>query len=99
MKDYKDLISDESFDLVIKNGDLFTGDPDYNHIRTIIMASPGDFRFAPRMGGRIVKMKNGMWNHEYKRYLSIQLESDNYNVNTLHINSEGEIDIDAHRKS
>ena len=46
----KDLLLNDSFDLVIKNGDLVIGDSNVQHQNTLLITQPGSFKESPEVG-------------------------------------------------
>ena len=102
MATYKDLIVDETGDLIIVNGDVKIDESDTQHVDHIVVADKGQFRQFPLIGVGILRMVNGSPNpQELKQQIKLQLESDGYNVRQITIdpNDMLSINIDAERKN
>lgn len=46
----KDLLLNDSFDLLVKNGDLVIGDSNVQHQNILLLSQPGSFKENPDIG-------------------------------------------------
>ena len=46
----KDLLLNENFDLLVKDGDLVIGDSNVQHQNTLLITQPGSFKESPDVG-------------------------------------------------
>ena len=92
----KDILLNDSGDLMVRNGDFVIGESDGQHIQHIFEAEPGDFKQSPLVGLGIRKKINGIFNGIFRREAMIQLLADGFTVNKLVIEKEN-IEIDAYR--
>lgn len=98
---YKDIITDSTNDLIIENGDLKLNESDSQHVEHIITADKGHFRQWPLIGVGIGRLIKGTINPQaLKQSIKLNLESDNYNVRLIEIDSIDKlsINVDALRK-
>lgn len=98
---FKDIILDDTGDFSILNGDLSVGESDSQHVDHIVTADLGHFRQWPLLGVGIMREIQGDFNpQELKQNIRLQLESDDYIVKQININTGEEflVDIDAERK-
>ena len=102
MAEFKDIITDETGDLLILNGDLKVDKSDSQHVEHIVFADKGQFRQFPLIGVGIMKTIHGSINpQKVKQQIKLQLESDGLNVRQINIdlNDPLNIQIDAERKN
>ena len=79
MSERKDILIDESNDLMIKNGDFVIGRSDVQHVDHLIMAFPGEYKEHAEIGlGAIAYIKSNTSKIKFKRDLRIQLNYDGY---------------------
>ncbi|CAB4128048.1 hypothetical protein UFOVP105_14 [uncultured Caudovirales phage] len=96
---FKDIITDNDFDLSIVNGDISVLESDSQHIDHIITADKGHFRQFPLVGVGIVNFLNSSTEEqEIRQSIKLQLEADGFSVKQIKI-SASNIEIDAERKS
>lgn len=98
---FKDIITDSTNDLIIENGDFKLNESDSQHVEHIITADKGQFRQWPLIGVGINRLINGSINPQaLKQVVKLNLESDNYNVRLIEIDSIDKlsINVDAQRK-
>jgi hypothetical protein len=99
---YKDIITDSTNDLIIENGDFKLNESDSQHVEHIITADKGQFRQWPLIGVGINRLINGSINPQsLKQVIKLNLESDNYNVRLIEVDSIDKlsINVDAQRKN
>ena len=99
---YKDIITDSTNDLIIENGDFKLNESDSQHVEHIITADKGQYRQWPLIGVGISRLINGNINSQsLKQVIKLNLESDNYNVRLIEIDSIDKlsINVDAQRKN
>lgn len=98
---FKDIITDSTNDLIIENGDFKLNESDSQHVEHIITADKGQFRQWPLIGVGINRLINGSINPQsLKQVIKLNLESDNYNVRLIEVDSIDKlsINVDAQRK-
>jgi hypothetical protein len=99
MATFKDIITNDDFDLSIVNGDISILESDSQHIDHIITADKGHFRQFPLVGVGIVNFINSSSSEqEIRQIIKLQLEADGFAVNQIRV-SASNIEIDAERKS
>ncbi len=101
MGGFKDIITDETGDLSLQDGDILLGFSDSQHVEHIILADKGHYRQFPLIGVGLARYLNGNINPvALEQEISLNLESDNYSVKRVQIdpNDLAQIDIDAERK-
>ena len=99
---YNDIITDSENDLIIENGDFKLNESDSQHVEHIITADKGQFRQWPLIGVGINRLINGSINPQsLKQVIKLNLESDNYNVRLIEVDSIDKlsINVDAQRKN
>jgi hypothetical protein len=99
---YTDIITDSTNDLIIENGDFKLNESDSQHVEHIITADKGQFRQWPLIGVGINRLINGSINPQsLKQVIKLNLESDNYNVRLIEVDSIDKlsINVDAQRKN
>ena len=99
--EFKDVKTDENGNLIILNGDLKLDESDSQHIEHILISDKGQFRQFPLIGVGIKRALKGSSNPQsLKQQISVQLESDNYNVRKITIEPNPlNIEIDAERNT
>lgn len=101
MAEFKDIITDETGDLTLQNGDLLLGLSDSQHVEHIVLADKGHYRQNPLIGVGLARYLNGNINPvALEQEIKTNLEADNYTVNRVEIdpNSVGTLNIDAERR-
>ena len=92
----KDLILDSNNDLVISGGDLLIGQSDDQNIELTLVANKGQFYENLLHGyGLYSKLHGPFQKNLEKKSIRQELRNDNYNINTLTIDSDFTIEIDA----
>ena len=90
-----DLLLDDADDLQINDGDFVIGDATLQHQRHIIVAQKGEYKEHPEIG---VGIDNALLDENPKALLTQirrNFEYDGMRVNTLQINTNGTITVDA----
>lgn len=90
-----DLLLDEAGDLQISEGDFVIGDATLQHQRHIIVAQKGEYKEHPEIG---VGIDNALLDENPKTLLTQirrNFEYDGMQVNTIQINNDGSITVDA----
>lgn len=90
-----DLLLDDADDLQINDGDFVIGDATLQHQRHIIIAQKGEYKEHPEIG---VGIDNALLDENPKALLTQirrNFEYDGMRVNTLQINTNGTITVDA----
>lgn len=94
----KDIALDNDLDLVIENGDFKISDSDQNHVILIIKSYFGAFKQYPLIGVGIDNYIASVGMEQIiKRNITVQLESDSYNVNEVKVEGSDKYSIDANR--
>jgi len=84
MTERKDILLDDSGDLLIEGGDFVIGQSDQQHILHILQAAPGQYKQHPMTGANAVSFVGGS-NADLKRNIRLQLLMDGYDVKKLSI--------------
>ena len=90
-----DLLLDDVDDLQISGGDFVVGDATVQHQRHIIVAQKGEYKEHPEIG---VGIANALQDENPRQILTQirrNFEYDGMRVNTLQINDNGTITVDA----
>jgi len=97
----KDITLDDTYDLVIENGDFKISDSDMQHIELICITDLGHWKQYPLLGVGIENyIASSGQTEALKRSINIQLASDGYNVKRVDvygINESFTYSIDATR--
>ncbi len=80
----KDILLDDTGDLLIEDGDFVVGQSDQQHILHILQAAPGHYKQHPILGANAIAFVGGN-SADLKRNVRLQLHSDGYNVKKLSI--------------
>lgn len=88
----KDILLDETGDLLFKNGDLVVGESELQDVGLILRTNQGEWKETPIIGANLVKEIRGNENKlKRERNLRIQLKLDGKNYddikNRLRINA------------
>lgn len=91
----KDILIDDTNDLVVEKGDFVIGDSDNQHVSLIVEAVKGEIRSSPELGFGIKRYlkKTGRSREEFLRNLKVELEKDGYDDLEVTIDQEGKISI------
>ena len=90
----KDILLDEDFDLLIKDGDLVIGDSDEQHKNLLLLCSKGDFKENPDVGVGIESYLESEDPAALIREIKQQYSADGMRVNEIKIEL-GKLKIDA----
>ena len=94
----KDIDLTDDLDLVINNGDFVIAESDQNHIVNICKAYLGGYKEFPLLGVGIDQYIASAGTQQIlKRAISVQLESDNFQVNEIKVLEGDNYYIDAIR--
>jgi hypothetical protein len=101
MINVKDILVDaDNFDLLIKDGDFVVGYSDNQHQEHLILAYKGYYKESPLAGvGIEMYIKSAGTAGEIQREIKVELENDKYLVNTVTVNANYGVYIDANRIS
>ena len=80
-----DILVNEDGSLRTLNGDFVVGESDVQHIRDILESRPGDWKQHPTLGCGIMDRLKGTVDQEFMKKLTIQLQSDGYDINDVAI--------------
>lgn len=90
----KDILLDDSNDLIIQNGDFKVEESDQQHIQLIIESWIGSWKQFPLVGVGITNYKNSAGQSiALKRSIAVQLEADGYNKPDIFVNPGDIMDI------
>jgi len=92
----KDILTDDTGDIQIVNGDFVVAESDYQHMRDIMLAAPGHYKQFPLVGANINMQINGAIDGEFRKQLRLQLEGDGFKVNQVK-EVNGQLEVDAER--
>lgn len=99
--DANDILLDDSYDLMIENGDFKIGFSEDQHISLILLSDKGSWRQSPLSGVGLIKYMNGPFTardlDDLKQAIKIQLQLDGYNDSEIQITSFEDINISATR--
>lgn len=87
MVDRKDILLNDDNVPVVINGDLVVGPSDSQHVKHILEAAPGHFRFAPAIGADVPSSLNGLLDGSMRQSIQLHLSIDGYKVKSI----EGDI--------
>ncbi len=84
-----DLLTNETGDLLIRNGDFAIGDSRANTVERILQAYPGEFKEKPLLGCNIKEQINGVPSPFWRGNATNQLQTEGINVKRLDITDTG----------
>lgn len=76
----QDYLLDDTYDLIISNGDLSVGTSDQNHKAVLLMTNKGQVRQWVRIGVGINQEINGILNQNTKRMILETFKQDGYGI-------------------
>lgn len=80
----KDIMLDETGDLLFKNGDLVVGESGMQDVGLILQANQGEWKESPVIGANLVREVRGNENKlKRERNLRIQLKLDGKNYDDI----------------
>ena len=87
----KDILLDETGDLLIENGDFVIGESSQQHVQDMLLASPGGNKAAPLFGVGLIHYLHGPGNagskQKLKKNIEIQLKADGATQITVDVGS------------
>ena len=99
MAEVNDILMDEQFNPVIKNGDFFWNESTSQHQKLLIVANKGQFRESPTVGVGINNfLLDDGTTEELKQEIILQFELDGMQINDLLIKDVSNVQIDAEYK-
>lgn len=72
-----------------KNGDFEIGTAENQSVEMLLISSQGEWKEYPEAGCDIVSAKNGTIDRFLDRRVRVQLEADNFKIETLKITEKG----------
>ena len=90
-----DYRNTEDGDLLIEHGDFVVGESTHQHQKDLLIAYPGDYRFAPLDGLGIFDYINDDDLTDLGREIQRVLRSDSMTISRLEIFENGKIDLIA----
>jgi hypothetical protein len=91
----QDFLLDETSDLRIENGDFAIGDATLQHQNHILLAQKGEFKNVPEIGAGVLNAINSENPRELLTEIRRNFEYDGMKVNTLKVDADGKLIIDA----
>ena len=89
-----DIILDEDNDLLIIDGDLVVSDSRYQHVKHLLEAEKGFYKFSPQSGVGMTNLINDEFAPEdIIRLVRFEVERDGFKVEKLQFSNDGKIDI------
>lgn len=82
-------------DLVIRGGDLATGESDNNHVKHILIANKGEFKANPELGVAIQEMLSMESPNQFLIEAKRNLQYDGMQVSNISLTDNGTINVDA----
>ncbi|MBL7879165.1 MAG: oxidase [Chryseobacterium gambrini] len=82
-------------DLVIRGGDLATGESDNNHVKHILIANKGEFKASPELGVAIQEMLATESPNQFLIDAKRNLQYDGMQVTNISLTENGTINVDA----
>jgi hypothetical protein len=96
----QDIILDEENDLAIVAGDLVVGLSQYQHVKHLLEAEKGYYKFSPLSGVGFSNILNDEFDsEEVLRLVRFEVERDGFKVSKLTFTNDGKIDIDGDYES
>lgn len=93
----KDILLDENGDLKIVNGDFVVGDSDNQEIENLLIATKGEFKEFPLVGGDISKiLKSRSGQTAALKEIKYQLKNDGFDISDIKIEDDS-INVNAER--
>jgi len=93
-----DLLVDASENLVVRDGDFAVGPSDAQHVRHLLRANYGHYRFAPLVGVGIERRLSGPFTAPgLEAAVRRQLDADGYLVVLVQVSRTAGININAER--
>lgn len=84
MRDNKDILLDDSYEIVVKDGDFAIGDSTIQELECLSKTSPGQLKKDPIIGLALFRyMKSKVNEAKLRRAMKIQLKRDGKNYDEL----------------
>ena len=94
----KDIIIDDNNDLLIESGDFFVNDSDQQHVLLILNTYSGNWKQFPLIGvGIKIYLASSGQQNTLKRDMTVQMNSDGYQINEIILKDNSIYYIDAKR--
>ena len=90
-----DVILDEQYELQMVNGDFAVGESTAQHEKLLIVSNKGEWRQYPISGVGIGRYVNDEAPGSLITAINTELKNDGMTVNSLRVNADGKIEIDA----
>lgn len=94
----KDILLDDTGDLLIQDGDFVIGNADNQHQLDIITATKGEFKEFPEIGVGIEAMLSDDDFVEFLIEAKKNLEYDGMEINNIEFTNDGKLKIDGKYK-
>lgn len=96
----KDLMLDNDNILLIRNGDLVVEDSRFQHVKHLLEAEKGFYKFDPTFGVAITRLMNDeLAPDELLRLVRLELERDGFKIEKLQLTNLAKLDIDGNYES
>ncbi len=84
MKDNKDILLDDNYDLTVKDGDFAVGDSTVQELECLFKTNQGELKKDPIIGMGLFRfIKSRVTDSKLRRLLKIQLKRDGKNYDEL----------------
>ncbi|MFD2566072.1 hypothetical protein [Pseudotenacibaculum haliotis] len=84
MSDHKDIMLDETDDLMISGGDFFVGESLTQETGIILRLNQGDLKSDPILGPNLIQLEHGVESEsDFVERVRIHLKRDNKNYNAV----------------
>ena len=94
----KDLLLDDSDDLLIEAGDLVVDDSQEQEVGLLLRTAQGEWRASPLTGFGVQQRTRSEINRtQFERELSTQLELDGFDVKQASLSVDGQLSISVTR--
>ncbi|AKK74433.1 hypothetical protein OK18_19065 [Chryseobacterium gallinarum] len=90
-----DILLDDSFNIIIKNGDFAIGESTYQHQKILLLADKGQFKSAPTVGVGSRRYLESPNVDDLAREIRQQFVRDGMTIRALRVAEDLEINIDA----
>ncbi len=93
-----DILLDDNFDLVIKDGDFVIGESTYQHQNCLLFADKGEFKNYPKTGVGSRRFLESERPNDFAREIRQEFIADGMNVENIRINNDLEVEVVAEYK-
>ncbi|MEI7486868.1 MAG: hypothetical protein WCJ72_05570 [Chryseobacterium sp.] len=90
-----DILLDENFNVITKNGDFAVGESTYQHQKILIFADKGQFKSDPTSGVGSRRFLESPKTDDFAREIRQEFVKDGISIRTLKIDENLEVTIDA----